>query len=154
MNPVKIGLSVPLLGSIKDLKAQASDITGIPTDQMIISLIYNDGDQCPLKNTDKISGIPEIDDCLFLLEVPVEDEVKVSESGAKVSEAGSKGDDSGNSNPEKAGVPHSGNSSKPDGLEQNFRTRSQDKADSASGSLESLVITVTNVEVKGHCTRR
>ena len=145
--PSKFGVSVPHFGTVKDLKARASKVVDIPEDRLILALAYEDGDHCSLHDESMVDSIPELDDCLFAIQAPPRDAVKslpVAASTEKCTSEGQKSTEAVRTPQPQAAV---------DGLAANFQNRMHLPL-LRDGDNDSVIIVVTNVEVKGKRYRR
>ena len=136
--PVKIGVSVPYSGTVRDLRSIISKRVNVAEDRLILSLVYNDGDHCSLHDESMIDSIPEMDDCLFALEVPSEDDVKALSGTVPTAKPVESTADDGNP--------------VADGLTANFRRRI--KTCGMKDETNTIALVVANCEVKDRSSRR
>jgi len=137
-SPVKIGVSVPYSGTVRDLRSIVSKKVNVSEDRLILSLVYNDGDHCSLHDESMIESIPEMDDCLFALEVPTEDDVKSLSGTVPATKPVESTADEGNP--------------VADGLTATFRRRI--KTCGITDETNTIALVVTNCEVKERSSRR
>ena len=140
-SPIKIGVSVPYSGTVRDLRSIVSKRINIPEKRLILSLAYDDGDHCSLHDESMIDAIPELDNCLFALEVPSEDDVKFL-PGTRTLGATNRVEPLSSNETE----------SHADGLAANFNQRIK-----SCGIIEdknTIVVIVTNCELKDRRSRR
>lgn len=145
--PSKFGVSVPHCGTVRDLKATASKLVDIPEDRLILALVYEDGDQCSLHDESMVDSIPEMDDCLFVIQAPPRDALKSLPEATSTEKSASEGQkltETARTPQPKAAV---------DGLAANFQNRMQLPL-LRDGDNDSVIIVVTNVELKGKRYRR
>ena len=137
-SPVKIGVSVPYSGTVRDLRSIVSKKVNVSEDRLILSLVYNDGDHCSLHDESMIESIPEMDDCLFALEVPTEDDVKSLSGTVPATKPVESTADEGNP--------------VADGLTATFIRRI--KTCGITDETNTIALVVTNCEVKERSSRR
>ena len=145
--PSKFGVSVPHCGTVRDLKATASKIVNVPEDRLILALAYEDGDHCSLHDESMVDSIPEMDDCLFVIQAPPRDALKSLPGAASTQKCTSEGQKS----TEAVRTPQP--QAAVDGLAANFQNRMHLPL-LRDGDNDSVIIVVTNVEVKGKRYRR
>ena len=132
---------MPYSGTVRDLRSIVSKRINIPQERLIISLAYDDGDLCSLHEESMIDAIPEIDNSLFALEIPSEDDVKFL-PGTRSFGATSRAET----------VPSNETESHTDGLAANFSQRI--KSCAITEDKNTIVVIVTNCELKDRRSRR
>lgn len=146
--PVKIGVSVSHSGTVRDLRSIISQKINVAENRLILLMAYDDGDHCSLHDENLIDSIPELDDCLFALEVPADNDVRYLPASKPTctvdasSVDASKLNDAKNLNEAKSHV---------DGLAANFTKRFKSNV---KEETRTIVVVVTNVELKERRTRR
>ena len=143
--PVKIGVSVPYSGTVRDLRSIVSKTINVAAEQLILSQAYDDGDHCSLHDESMIDAIPEVDDCLFALEAPSQDEVKYLPGSKPNCKTDACTVAAEHFKPDEGKSPV-------DGLAANFRQRV--KSCATKEEKNTIVVVVTNVELKDRRTRR
>ena len=132
---------MPYSGTVRDLRSIVSKRINVSEERLILLLAYDDGDHSSLHDESMIDAIPEMDNCLFALEAPSENDVKVM-PGTRFFRS------------EKPAEPTSSNdaSSHVDGLAANFSKRVQPCA--VAGEKNTIAVIVTNCELKDRRSRR
>lgn len=143
--PTKIGVNVPYSGTVRDLRRIISNSVQIAEERLILSLVYVDGDHCSLHNENMIDSIPEMDDCLFALEVPPDDDVKCLPGSKSISSTDASSID--------ALKTTATESTFVDGLAANYSKRMRSTSVTKE-EKNTVVVVVTNVEVKDRRTQR
>ena len=128
---------MPLCGTVVDLKTAVSTHVNIPQVNLILTLSYDDGDHSSLRDDSKVDGIPEMDNCIFAIEVPGMEQVKsllgVTSNSKSISPPAPQ--------------------AKVDGLAVNFQNR-MNLLSSVDQNDDTILVLVTNVEVKKGRFRR